>query len=123
MKNYNKNVISLYLQYLDANTLYGWTMCKKLPVGNFRWAQNLLLYTEKFIKNYYDDSDTGYLLEVDVHHPKTLHELHSDLPFLPERRKKLLITLEDKEKYVIHISALKTSIKSWTKINKSTQSN
>ena len=118
MKNYNKNVISLYLQYLDANTLYGWAMCKKLPVGNFRWAHNLLLYTEKFIKNYYDDSDTGYLLEVDVHHPKTLHELHSDLPFLPERRKNLLTTLEDKEKYVIHISALKQALNHGLKLTK-----
>ena len=36
MKNYNKNIPSSYLQYLDANNLYEWAMCKKLPVGNFR---------------------------------------------------------------------------------------
>ena len=36
MKSYNKNVISAFLEYLDANNLYGWPMCKKLPLGEFR---------------------------------------------------------------------------------------
>ena len=35
MKNYNKNIVSSFLMYLDANNLYGWEMCKKLPVGEF----------------------------------------------------------------------------------------
>ena len=37
MKNFNKNIPSTYLQYLDANNLYGWAMCKKLPVDGFKW--------------------------------------------------------------------------------------
>ena len=41
MKNYNKNVASTFLEYLDANNLYGWAMCKKLPIGKFRWAKKL----------------------------------------------------------------------------------
>ena len=41
MKNYNKSVISSFLEYLDANNLYGWAMCKKLPIGKFRWAKKL----------------------------------------------------------------------------------
>ena len=33
MKNYNNNEESSYIQYLDANNLYGWAMPKKLPVN------------------------------------------------------------------------------------------
>ena len=39
MKNHNKNKESLYLEYLDANNLYGWAMSQKLPVGNFKWIE------------------------------------------------------------------------------------
>ena len=45
----------------------------------------MLKVNEKFIKNYDNDSDKGYMLEVDVEHPKNLHDLHSYLPFLPEK--------------------------------------
>ena len=42
---------------------------------------------ESSIKNYDEDSDVGYILEVDVKYPKWLHNLHNDLLFLPERMK------------------------------------
>ena len=73
--------------YLDANNLYGWAMCKKLPVSNFGWSEDLNKYTEDFIKNYNEDSDWGGILEVDIEYPKTLWGLHKDLSFLAERRK------------------------------------
>ena len=38
-KNYDKNKESSYIQYLDANNLYGWTMSQKLPVDGFRWKK------------------------------------------------------------------------------------
>ena len=56
-------------------------MCKKLPVGDFKWTDDLSIFTEKFIKNYDEESDIGYLFVVDVEYPRNLHNLHSDLPF------------------------------------------
>ena len=47
-------------------------MCKMLPIGSFRWATNLSKYYEYYIKNYNENSDTGYFLEVDIEYPKTL---------------------------------------------------
>ena len=46
---------------------------------------------------------------------KKLFNLHKDLPFLPERKKmekvkKLVCGIEDKEKYVIHIRAIKQAL-------------
>ena len=127
MKNYYKNKESSFLEYLDANNLYGWPMCKKLPVSDFKWVDDLSIFTEDFIKNYDENSDKGYILEVDVEYPENIRMLHGDLPFLPERmkinkRSKLICNVHDKENYVIHILAL-TVIKSWIKINKGTQSN
>ena len=101
-KNFDKNILSTHLEYLDTNNLYGWTMCKKLPVSNFTWAEDLSIFTESFIKDYDENSDTWYFLEVDIKYPKELFNKHKDLPFLPERMKinkcsKLVCTLYDKE--------------------------
>ena len=40
MQNYNNNEESSYIQYLDANNLYGWAMSKKLPVNSFKWLDS-----------------------------------------------------------------------------------
>ena len=82
MKNYNNNEESSYIQYLDANNLYGWAMSKKLPVNGFKWVEHVI--NVEFIKSYNENDKKGYILEVDVKYPKKLHHLHSDLPFLPE---------------------------------------
>ena len=110
MKNYNNNEEPSYIQYLDANNLYGWAMSKKLPVNGFRWlgSNETNEINEEFIKNYNENDNKGYILEVGVKYPKRLHELHSDLPFLTERMeinkcKKLVCNLSNKKKYVIHI--------------------
>ena len=81
----------------------------------FKWEQNLLKLNEEFIKNYDEDSDKRYILEVDVEYPKNLNCLHSDLPFLSERMKinkcsKLVCNLYDKSKYVVHIRSLKQAL-------------
>ena len=130
MKNYDKNEESSYVQYLDGNNLYGWAMSQKLPVNSFKSIEDISEINEEFAKNYNEDSDTGYIFEVDVKYPRKLHDLHSDLPFLPKRMKidkckKLVCNLLDKKTYVVHIKSLKqvyaiikTSIKSWIKIKK-----
>ena len=87
MKNYDKNIESSYLTYLDANNLYGRAMSQKLPVKEFMWDKYLSEFNEDFIKNYDENSDVGYFLEVDVEYLKKLFSSHQELPFLPERRK------------------------------------
>ena len=115
MKNYDKDITSSYLTYLDANNLYGWAMSQKLPVNGFKWVEKLSRFNEIFIKNYNENSDIGYFLEVDIDYLKELFDLHKDLPFLPERKKvnkveKLICSIEDKEKYVMHIKVLKQAL-------------
>ena len=86
MKDYDKNIESSYIQYLDANNLYRWAMSQKLPVNNFKWIEDISKINEKFIKNFYENSRNRYILEVDFKYPKELHDLHSDLPFLPKKK-------------------------------------
>ena len=68
MKNFNKNIESSYIQYLYANNLYGWVTSQKLPVNNFKWIkqEELSKFNEDFIKNYDENSNRGYFLEVDL---------------------------------------------------------
>ena len=122
MKNYDKDIISSYLMYLDANNLYGWQISQKLPVNGFTWAKKFSKFSEIFIRNYNENSDKQYFLKVVVDYPKKLFNLHKDLPFLPERKKvnkveKLIYNIEDKEKCYAYKS-LKTSLKSWISILK-----
>ena len=125
MKNYNKDEESSYIQYLDANNLYGWAMSKKLPVNGFRWldSDEINEINEEFIKNYNENDNKGYILEVDIRYPQRLHELHSYLPFLPERMKinkckKLVCNLFNKKKYVIHVNSLKQALNHGLKLKK-----
>ena len=101
--------------YLGANNLYGWGMSEDIPVDGFQWVKDLSQFNEDFIKNYDKNSNKGYFLELDVKYPKNLFNLHKDLRFLPERKKiknveKLVCDIEDKEKSVVHIRALKQAL-------------
>ena len=116
-------VKSSYIQYLDANNLYGAAMSKKLPMSGFRWVNDISGINKKFVKSYDKNSSKGYILEVDVDYPSKLHKLHSDMPFLPERMKinktkKLVCNLQDKKKYVVHISILKQALDHGLKFKK-----
>ena len=77
-------------------------MSSNLPVGGFKWVEDVLKIDEDFIKSYDENSDIGYFLKVDIEYLKELHDLQSDLPFLPERMKinkcsKLVCNLYDKK--------------------------
>ena len=61
-------------------------MTQKLPVDCFEWEKPSK-FTNDFIKNYDEKSSTDYVFDVDIDYPKNLHELYSDLPFLPQRMK------------------------------------
>ena len=92
MNNYNKDIILSYLMYLYANNLYGWVMSQKLLVNGFKWVKNLsgcnsIQFNESLVRDYDENSDIGYFLEVDIDYPEKLFNLHKDLQFLTERKK------------------------------------
>ena len=123
MKDYDKKKKSSYIQYLDANNLYGKAMTKKLPVRGFRWIDDISRIDEDFVRGYDKNDLKGYILEVDVDYPNKLQNLHSDLPFLPERMvinntKKLVCNLHDKKNYVVHINVLKQALDHGLKLRK-----
>ena len=124
MKNYDKSKQSSYIQYLDANNLYGAAMSEKLPINGFKWVNDISEINKKFVKSHdKKNSGKGYILEVDVDYPSKLHKLHSDMPFLPEKMKidktqKLVCNLRDKKKYVVHISILKQALNHGLKLKK-----
>ena len=127
MKDYDKNRESSYRKYWDVNSLYGWAMSQKLPVNNFQQTEETSQFNEDYIKNYNEESDEAYFLEVDIQYPEKLHELHNDVPFLPERKKikkvkKLVTNLYDKNECLIHIRKLKQLLNDRINFEKSSQS-
>ena len=109
--NFTPDRPTKYLQYLDANNLYGWAMSQPLPTRGFCWVDVKPAKISKLAKR----KSKGYLLEVNVRYPKELHDSHNDLPFLCKRMKingveKLIPNLYDKKRYVIHIRALEQAL-------------
>ena len=88
-------------------------MSQRLPVNGFRWIKTLSRFNADNIKN--QNSDKGYTLEDGVDYFEHLHNLHDDLPFVPDRMKinkcqKLVCNICNKDKYVIHIKALRKAL-------------
>ena len=115
-KEYNPKIESSFLQYLDANNLYGWGMTQKLPTRGFKWVNNVVKSTRENIAKLVLKDKNGYLLEVDINYPLHLHQDHNELPFLPERMKvkkveKLIPNLKNKNKYVVNIRVLEQALK------------
>ncbi|XP_074035974.1 uncharacterized protein [Leptinotarsa decemlineata] len=119
LNNYESSNPDKYLMYFDVNNRYGWAMSQYLPYDGFKWCD-----TNIDVSSIPDESDVGYMLEVDLEYPKHLHDSHKDLPYCPEhinpKTKKpsksikelttLMATLQHKEKYVIHYRTLKQAI-------------
>ena len=87
MKNYDKNKRSSFLEYQDSNNLYGYPMTEKLPRSCFKWVTNAYRINKDYIKKYDEDSNKGFFLKVDIEYPEELHNLHIDLPLLPQNMK------------------------------------
>ena len=109
---YDPNQEFTYIQYLDANNLYGWAMSQPLQTCGFKWVH---IQTDE-ISELAKLKNKGYLLEVDVTYPRSLHDSQNDLPFMCEKMviggvEKLVPNLRDKKNYVIHIRALDKALK------------
>ena len=142
MSKYDENMPSKYIMYLDANNLYGWAMSQYLPTGNFRWMTEKQI-SKLNVARYNENSEKGLILEVDLEYPKELHDLHNDYPLAPEKvcvkknmlsdycKKiaikynistglvhKLIPTLSNKEKYVLHYRNLQMYIDLGLKLKK-----
>ena len=111
MKKYNPKEPTKYIQYLDANNLYGWAMTQTLPTHGFKWVKNIT--KEKVYQLLETNSPTkGYVFEVDLDYPKNLWKLHNDYPLAPEATvvdgvEKLISHFRPKKNYVVHYENLK----------------
>ena len=98
--DYDASKPTNWLQYLDANNLYGWAMMQPLPERNFRFlSENEVSDFDVNVPRVEDDK--GYILEVDLLYPEELHDLHNDYPLAPER---LVVTKEMISEYGKHLS-------------------
>jgi hypothetical protein len=57
--------------YLDANNLYGWAMSQYLPTGLMRFLSKDEIEQCDLLKTVAEDSEEGYILEVDLKYPNT----------------------------------------------------
>ena len=137
MENYDPEQPTSFLQYLDANNLYGWAMSQPMPTGGFQWID----YTDQILETP-ADADHGFILEVDLDYPTSLHQKHNDYPLAPEKLtitkdqmspyqqklidelgvsmscEKLVPNLQPKIRYVLHYRNLQLYLKLGMKLEK-----
>ena len=83
LSNYNPNIPTSYIMYVDANNLYGKGMSEKLPTGNFRSLskEEVDMFS---VHNIDAEGETCYILDVNLEYPKAIHDLHNDYPLAVE---------------------------------------
>ena len=122
MKDYNPDKPSKFIEYLDANNLYGWAMSQSLPTHGFKWMKEPTI--ESVMKILEDANNSmnnpsehkkGYMFEVDLEYPKDLWKSHNDYPLAPEKLKvngveKLISHFKPHKNYVIHYRNLRQSL-------------
>ena len=117
MKSYNPDKESTFIQYLDANNLYGWAMSQNLPTHGFKWISNI---TKQEVLDIVDGANhsmsnrgkKGYIFEVDLEYPSELWESHNDYPLAPEKMivngvEKLICHFKPRKNYVVHYRNLR----------------
>ena len=139
--DYDPSKPNSYIMYLDANNLYGWAMSKPLPKRDFKWKR--VMPTEEDILKKKENARNGWILEVDLEYPAELHEEHNSYPLAPEKKvvkkecmsdyqkrlmkvlelkppdsEKLLLTLENKNNYVVHYRNLQFYLKQGMKLKR-----
>ena len=110
MKDFDESKPSTFIQYLDANNLYGWAMSQKLPTHGFKRIDVDKTSVLKLLEK--KDTNQGFIFEVDLDYPKSLWKSHNDYPLAPERIKidktdKLICSFLPKKNYVFHYRNLK----------------
>ena len=122
LENFNPDNPQNYILYIDANNLYGWSMEAKLPYGGFKWVEDV---NSVNIYEIPEDSDYGYILQIDIDYPEDLHDFHNEYPLLPEKIcppggkiPKLLANLNNKTNYIVHYKNLLQALKMGLKLKK-----
>jgi len=138
---YDFSTPTSFLLYVDSNNLYGHAMRQPLPFGEFEFLSDEAIDNlETNIATIPADSETGYILDVDLDYPSELHDLHSSYPCAPERvtvtrcmlsdysknlseghpatTEKLIPNLNHKRNYVIHYRNLQLYLRLGLKLRK-----
>ena len=85
LSDYNPEEPSCYINYVDANNLYGASLSRSLPTGNYEWIKKVDI-SKLDVMKLYPDGGTCYILEVDLQYPTNLHDDHTDYLLAVERK-------------------------------------
>ena len=114
MDNYDFSKPTTYIQYLDANNLYGWAMSQSLPTHGFKWMKDLTIDSviDLLDKKRNPEVKKGYIFEVDLEYPTELWKSHNDYPLAPEKMivngvEKLICHFKPRKNYVVHYQNLR----------------